>query len=345
MAYLLAIVALGLMIVLHEGGHFLVARLCGMRVERFSIGFGPTLIGFKRGGTTFQIAPIPLGGFVQITGLNPAEEFDRSDPYVYPNRPRWMRLLTILAGPAANYATAVVMMFVVLLTLGMPSKTQKIVEQPAAGKPAAAAGLAAGDVLVAANGHAVSADAPIGDIIRAGQGAPVTVQVLRKGQPKTFVVTPERQSSGVYQIGIQIGPGDERTAVALPAAVKKAIVYPYYTSIGILGGLYDMISGRVHADLSGPIGITQQIAKAADRGAADFLDIIMMLSVYLGLFNLLPLPALDGGRALFLALESVLRRRVNPRIEATVHTVGFVLLLGVLLIVSVKDFRHLFGKG
>jgi len=338
---LLAIVGLGLLIVLHEGGHFLVARLCGMRVERFSIGFGPTLLGFKRGGTTFQIAPIPLGGFVQITGLNPSEEFDHSDPYVYPNRPRWMRLMTILAGPAANYATAVVLMFIVLLTFGMPSKTQKIIE-PVPGKPAAAAGLAAGDVLVEANGHPVSADAPIGEIIRAGQGAPVTVKVQRKGQPLSFTVTPERQSSGAYQIGIQIGPVDERTPVALPSAVKEAIVYPYYTSIGILGGLYDMIRGRVHADLSGPIGITKQIAKAADRGAVDFLGMIIMLSVYLGLFNLLPLPALDGGRALFLAVESALRRKVNPRIEATVHTVGFVLLLGVLIIVSFKD---IFGKG
>ena len=86
-----------------------MARLCGMRVERFSIGFGPPLLGFKRGGTIFQIAPIPLGGFVQITGLNPNEEFDKSDPMVYPNRPRWMRLATILAGPAANYLTAFVL--------------------------------------------------------------------------------------------------------------------------------------------------------------------------------------------------------------------------------------------
>ena len=116
---LLAIVGLGLLIVLHEGGHFLVARLCGMRVERFSIGFGPTLIGFKRGGTLFQIAPIPLGGFVQITGLNPSEEFDHSDPYVYPNRPRWMRLFTILAGPAANYLSAFVLMLGVLLAFGI----------------------------------------------------------------------------------------------------------------------------------------------------------------------------------------------------------------------------------
>jgi regulator of sigma E protease len=337
----IAIFGLGLLIVLHEGGHFLVARLCGMRVERFSIGFGPTLLGFKRGGTTFQIAPIPLGGFVQITGLNPNEEFDHTDPFVYPNRPRWMRLLTILAGPAANYVTAFVLMLLVLLTFGMPSKTQKIVE-PVAGKPAAMAGLRAGDVLVEANGHPVSADSPISEIIRAAAGAPVAIKVLRNGQPLVIPVTPERQASGAYQVGIQIGPVDERTKVAPTTAVKEAFLYPYYTSVGILGGLYDMVRGRVHADLSGPIGITKQIAKAADRGAVDFLGMIILLSVYLGLFNLLPFPALDGGRALFLAIESVTRRRVNPRLEAAVHTAGFVLLLGVLIIVSVKD---IFGKG
>ena len=340
MSIVLAIVGLGLLIVLHEGGHFVVARLCGMRVERFSIGFGPTLIGFKRGGTTFQIAPIPLGGFVQITGLNPAEEFDRSDPNVYPNRPRWMRLATILAGPAANYLTALVLVFVMLMAYGMPSKTQRIIE-PVAGRPAAAAGLQAGDVLVEANGQPVNADRPISEVIQAGHGAPVAIKVLRHGEPKTFQVTPDAKS-GVYQVGIQIGPIDERTPVGFGAAMKEAVVYPYYQSVGILVGLYDMVRGKVHADLSGPIGITKQIAKAADRGAVDFIMMLSLLSVYLGLFNLLPFPALDGGRALFLGIESVTRKRVNPRIEAAVHTAGFVLLLGVLVIVSVKD---IIGKG
>jgi regulator of sigma E protease len=340
MSIVVAIIGLGLLIVLHEGGHFVVARLCGMRVERFSIGFGPTLLGFKRGGTTFQIAPIPLGGFVQITGLNPAEEFDHSDPHVYPNRPRWMRLATILAGPAANYLTAFVLMLVVLLGYGMPSKTQKIIE-PVQGRPAATAGLLAGDVLVEANGRAVNAERPISEVIQAGHGAPVSIKVLRKGQPMTFMVTPDAKS-GVYQVGIQIGAIDERTPVSVGLALKEAVVYPYYTSVGILGGLYDMVRGKVHADLSGPIGITKQIAKAADRGAVDFLGMLILLSVYLGLFNLLPLPALDGGRALFLGIESVTRKRVNPRIEAAVHTAGFVILLGVLVIVSVKD---IIGKG
>jgi regulator of sigma E protease len=340
MSILVAIIGLSLLIVLHEGGHFLVARLCGMRVERFSIGFGPSILGFKRGGTTFQIAPIPLGGFVQITGLNPNEEFDHADPNVYPNRPRWMRLLTILAGPGANYLTAFVLMLVVLLGYGMPSKTQKIVE-PVAGRPAATAGLKPGDVLVEANGQPVNVEHPISEVIQSAQGAPVSIKVLRDGKPMLFVVAPDKKA-GVYQVGIQIGPIDERTAVPVRTALKEALVYPYYTSLGILGGLYDMVRGRVHADLSGPIGITKQIAKAADRGIVDYLGILILLSVYLGLFNLLPLPALDGGRALFLCIESVTRRRVNPRVEAAVHTAGFVLLLGVLVIVSVKD---LIGKG
>jgi regulator of sigma E protease len=340
MSILVAIIGLGLLIVIHEAGHFIVARLCGMKVERFSIGFGPTLLGFKRGGTIFQIAPIPLGGFVQITGLNPNEEFDRSDPHVYPNRPRWMRLATILAGPAANYLTAFLLMAIVLLGYGMPSKTQKIVE-PVPGRPAATAGIKAGDVLVSANGQPVNADRPISDIIQASQGAPVEIHVMRNGQPMSFKVTPDKKST-VYQVGIQIGSTDERIAVPVGTAVKEAFLYPYYTSVGILAGLYDMIRGRVHAELSGPIGITKQIAKAADRGAVDFFGILILLSVYLGLFNLLPFPALDGGRALFLGIESIIRRQVNPRIEAAVHTAGFVLLLGVLLVVSFKD---IFGKG
>src|SRR4051812_33207659 len=195
----LAIVGLGLLIVLHEGGHFLVARLCGMRVERFSIGFGPTLLGFKRGGTTFQIAPIPLGGFVQITGLNPHEEFDHSDPYVYPNRPRWMRLAVLVAGPGANYLTASVLAFGLFLGYGKFGPTLAV-DEVSKGSAAEAVGLHQGDVLVSANGRAVSATAPIGDIIRQAKGTPVTVVVQRDRQPMTFAITPRQNEKGDYLI-------------------------------------------------------------------------------------------------------------------------------------------------
>ena len=342
LSFVLAIFGLALLIVLHEGGHFLVARLCGMRVERFSVGFGPPLASFKRGGTIFQVAPIPLGGFVQITGLNPSEEFDKSDPMVYPNRPRWMRLLTVVAGPAANYLTAIVMVFVVLMAYGTTPKTQQI-DDAVTNRPAAAAGLKAGDVLVEANGQKVDADHLISEVIKASQGAPVNIKVLRSGQPMEFSVKPDL-NKGVYQVGIQIGPHGDRTPASIGLAAKEAVVYPYYASVDILEGLYNMIRGKVSAELSGPVGITQQIAKAASKGMVYFLSMLAMLSVYLGLFNLLPLPALDGGRAVFLGLESVLRKRVDPRIEAAVHTAGFVLLMGVLLVVSWKDIRNLIWK-
>jgi len=342
LSFVLAIFGLALLIVLHEGGHFLVARLCGMRVERFSVGFGPPLASFKRGGTIFQVAPIPLGGFVQITGLNPSEEFDKSDPMVYPNRPRWMRLLTVVAGPAANYLTAIVLVFVVLMAYGTTPKTQQI-DDAVTNRPAAAAGLKAGDVLVEANGQKVDADHLISEVIKASQGAPVNIKVLRNGQPMEFSVKPDL-NKGVYQVGIQIGPHGDRTPASIGVAAKEAVVYPYYASVDILDGLYNMIRGKVSAELSGPVGITQQIAKAASKGMVYFLSMLAMLSVYLGLFNLLPLPALDGGRAVFLGLESILRKRVDPRIEAAVHTAGFVLLMGVLLVVSWKDIRNLIWK-
>ena len=339
---LIAIVGLGVLVVLHEGGHFLAARLCGMRVERFSIGFGPTLLGFKRGGTTYQIAPIPLGGFVQITGLNPNEDFDRNDPYVFPNRPRWMRLFVIIAGPLANYLTAFVIMLLVFTILGvpLPSKTERVVDvEPKSA--AALAGVRGGDVIAKANGRDISSEHTIRDEIKVTAGAPLPLEIVRDGKPVQVTLTPREKSAGQYQIGVFIDHYD-LTALPFPSAAKQALIYPYEKSKVILVALYKMVTGQERAELSGPIGITREIARAANRSVWDYFGIIAMLSVYLGLFNLLPLPALDGGRALFLTLEGIIRRRINPRIEATVHTVGLVVLIGVMVIVSFKD---IFGRG
>ena len=262
---LIAIVGLGVLVVLHEGGHFLAARLCGMRVERFSIGFGPTLLGFKRGGTTYQIAPIPLGGFVQITGLNPNEDFDRNDPYVFPNRPRWMRLFTIIAGPLANYLTAFVIMLMVFTILGvpLPSKTERVVDvEPKSA--AALAGVRGGDVIAKANGRAISSEHTIRDEIKVTAGAPLPLEIMRDGKPVQVTLTPREKSPGQYQIGVFIDHYD-LTALPFPAAAKQALVYPYEKSKVILVALYKMVTGQEKAELSGPIGITREIARAANR--------------------------------------------------------------------------------
>ena len=155
LSILIAIVGLGLLVVLHEGGHYLAARMCGMRVERFSIGFGPTLIGFKRGRHHVpDRADTARRVRADHGSQSPNEEFDRNDPFVYPNRPHWMRMFTIVAGPLANFVTAVVVMLFVFTILGvpLPSKTERVVDV-VADSAAAAAGLAAGDVIAKANGQ------------------------------------------------------------------------------------------------------------------------------------------------------------------------------------------------
>jgi regulator of sigma E protease len=336
---LVAIVGLALLIVLHEGGHFLVARLCGMRVERFSIGFGNPIVSFKRGQTIYQIAPIPLGGFVQITGLNPHEEFDHNDPYVYPNRPRWMRFAVLVAGPAANYLTACLLAVGIFMGYGRFSSTTTV-DEVLPGTPAEQVGLKRGDVLLEANGKTISKSYPINVVIAEAKGAPVTVKVRRGEQPVVFTITPRKdKESGDYRIGIQLGQLREK--VPPLTAVKEAIILPFVQSGNMLNGFWEMIVGKQKASLSGPVGIARELAKRADQGMFEFLQLMMLLSIYLGLFNLLPVPALDGGRALFLAISALRRKEVNAKTEATVHMVGLVLLLGVFVVVTFKDIKEI----
>jgi regulator of sigma E protease len=342
MSLLLAILGLALLIVLHEAGHFTVARLCGMRVERFSIGFGKPLASFKRGDTIYQIAPIPLGGFVQITGLNPHEEFDPNDPYVYPNRPRWMRFLVLLAGPAANYLTAFLIALVVMLGYGQPTGTTTI-EEVVPDTAAQAAGLRAGDILAEINGKAVSESTAVTKIVRGSEGAPVTVKVKRAGSPLTVTVTPRRDpTSSVYMIGVKFGVVRARGPVV--SAVREAALLPVAVATGILTNLWDLISGRVKGGLTGPVGIAREMASAARQGATRFLEIVLLISVALAVFNLLPIPGLDGGRAVFLGVGAVRRRDVNPMLEAKIHMVGIMLLMGLLVVVTFGDLKPLVLK-
>ena len=342
MSILLAILGLALLIVLHEAGHFMVARLCGMRVERFSIGFGKAVASFKRGDTIYQIAPIPLGGFVQITGLNPHEEFDKNDPYVYPNRPRWMRFMVLLAGPASNYLTAFLIALVVMIGYGQPTGTTTI-DEVLPGTAAQAAGLRAGDALAEINGKSVSESSTVTKIVRGSEGAPVTVKVMRGGTPVTVTVAPRKDpASNVYMIGVKFGVVRARGPVLL--AVKESALLPVAVATGILTNLWDLVSGKVKGGLTGPVGIAREMASAARQGATRFLEIVLLISVALAVFNLLPIPGLDGGRAVFLGVGALRRRDVNPILEAKIHMVGIMLLMGLLVVVTFGDLKPLVHK-
>ena len=342
MSIAIAIIGLALLIVLHEAGHFLAARLCGMRVERFSIGFGNALVSIKRGDTIYQIAPIPLGGFVQVTGMNPHEEFDHSDPYVYPNRPRWMRFLVLVAGPAANYLTAIVIGFLVLLTYGQYTGTTTV-DEIVQGSAAQAVGLQAGDVVAGVSGKAVSKPADVTQVVRASSGSAIELKVIRAGLPVTMQVTPRKDpSSGAYMIGVRFG--QTRARGPFLDAVKEAVVMPIALSGMLLKNIWDLITRKIEGGLTGPLGIAKEMAGAAKQGLLKFLEILILISVALGVFNLLPLPGLDGGRIFFVGINALRRRDVSPAIETKIHMVGIMVLLLLLVVVTFNDIKGIFFK-
>jgi regulator of sigma E protease len=347
LSIVLVVLALGILIIVHEGGHYLLARLSGMRVDRFSIGFGPQLISFKRGETIYQIAAIPLGGYVQIAGLTPGEDVGRerdpmldaqgkepaneSDPRLYNNRPVWQRLLTIFAGPGTNYLFAAILTVIGYLAFGVPVVGHTpLIDMVEDNRPAAAAGMQPGDELISIDGHALSEHGQVAPLINGSQGKPVTIELRREGQPKTIVVTPQK-IDGEYRVGIRIGAKEEFVKQPFTTCVAEGLKWPYVFTVETILPSFAKI--RLH-NLSGPLGIGKAMMHAFKLGLRTSLFMVAAISVYLGLFNLLPLPALDGGRLVFLAVEAISRRRVNQRIEQTVHMVGMFALLGLLLYVS-----------
>jgi regulator of sigma E protease len=346
----LAILALGFLIVVHEAGHYFVARWCRMRVERFSIGFGPGILKKQvKSGTTFQLAPIPFGGFVEIRGMNIAEEVDPEDVHAYPNRPAWQRFLTILAGPATNYLSAIVLAFLLYTCHGQPGSTFYIDSvkdgYDAQGK------LVPGDRVVAVDGTPMYAPSgyALSKAINAKQGAAIDLTVWRDYQLVTITLQPklatdkdgkpQLDDKGKQQYLIGVVTTVDIVDVGVVASARDAFVYPVIQTKVILGGLRDIFTGKEDVDPGGPVRIVKEFNTAFERGFADGIRLLMLLSVYLGLFNLFPLPALDGGRLVFLGYEMVTRRRANPKIETMVHMAGIMLLMIVMILVTLNDFN------
>jgi regulator of sigma E protease len=339
---LITIVALSVLIIIHEGGHYLAARAFGMRVLRFSVGFGPTLARYQPQGspTVFQIAVIPFLAYVQIAGMNPNEDVDPDDPELYPNKSLLARVTTIAAGPIANYLTASAIVFGLGITNSLPPM------QPAEpmqvghvvpGSPAAEAGLREGDVISMANGQEIR---NVGELIEATApraGQPTVYVVQREGQtlPPITITPLDREGRGQIGVGAKLVPLYENLSAW--DSVKLSIVLPYQMTVAQLSGLADMVKRRSTEGIGGPVMMGKMVAEAAQAGPAAFLWILMFISVALGMFNLLPFPALDGGRLIFLGYEAIMRRRANERFEMAVHAFGIVFLLGVMILVTYRD--------
>ena len=345
--FLLIILGLGLLMVIHEAGHYYAARLFGMRVTKFSIGMPPVLARFQPKGspTTFQIGAIPFFAYVQIAGMNPLEEVDPNDKGSYANASLLGRVVTIFAGSFANYVVASVFFFAALVLTGEPHATTQITVIK--DQPAALAGMRDKDRVLEVDGVKVESWDQFRTLIGARANVPTPVVVDHGGERLTLTVTPSATGEGGQgRIGAQTV--QVSTPIATSTAAKQALLLPPQVVAGVVVGLARVVTLKQKAELGGPVAIVREGAKAAEKGVGELLGFLGLLSASLAAFNLLPFPALDGGRLVFLGYEALSRRRPDAIIEAHVHVVGFFMLLALMVVVTwhdSRDFvRSIFGR-
>lgn len=376
---LAAILMLGVMVTVHEAGHFFAARLTGIPVKEYAIGFGPKILSWKskKHDTKFFLRLIPAGGYCMFYGEDDTVGREAADPRAIGNYPVWKRFLTVLMGPVMNFVLALVAATVIYASIGEylnPVYGYIRVQEVFDDSPAQAAGIQAGDVFLTVNGRdakglvsdqpdenglyayrfsALLSEATAG--CAADQDAPLTLGVLRDGETLEIPLAARYdETEGRFLIGVKIGiqydPG-EATPVSLPRAVALGADYCVQAGGAILTGLKELVTtGKGLEESSGPVGIVQTIAEETQRSAAQsslagwitYGQLLVLISVNLGLFNLIPIPGLDGSRLIFLLIEAVRRKPVPRKVEAYVHMTGFVLLIGLLVFMTGKDIQRIF---
>jgi regulator of sigma E protease len=431
----LAILGLGALIAWHEFGHYLLARLCGMRVIKFSLGIGPKIIGFTRSEIEYCVSIFLFGGYVRIFGMTPYEEGAIADPRAYINRPRWQRILVIAAGPFFNYALAFGLFSAFFWFYSAGSvRVQEVVPASAA----ETAGLLAGDTIVRIDGKDLLNERDFLGRIQIGQpmqfeierergsqlasmsqdielmqqqldlwenpspagakegtvdaGAEETVPALRSpdagmtGDASPGAVpsleeqklwraqlaeataemaalkkaadadatklisvsrriTPLDNGEGRYLLGVRFQFVHDRRPgeVSITNVLLASTLTCWQKSVDTLRAFGQLFKGEEGVELSGPLAIGQHITKAVERGVRDYIWILAMLSLTLGLFNLLPIPALDGIKILVLLAESIVRRDLSPAIQVWVNAIGLVLLLGLMVVMTIFDAAKIWG--
>jgi regulator of sigma E protease len=419
-------IVLGVMIFVHEWGHFIAAKLSGVRVEVFSLGFGTRLFGMKRGDTDYRVSALPFGGYVRMAGDNPVEERTGAD-YEFLSKPRWVRVLIACAGPAMNILLAFVIFWGIFWLAGIPTNVKfrqvatvaavpenvlpdaaqtgdqivevngtktptwekvltafesiksgdtvslvvlrngvnqslsvktpdkfsafqvvgyppmsPLLDEVAIGSPAEKAGLRAGDLITSMNGKPVVVWNQLVDAVHQSNGKEINFTVQRDGKSETLAVTPilsmDTEGQMVYQIGVAPKTQDEYERQQFLGSAKDAGVATVQVMkqiTQVLGGLF---TGKVSVrQLSGVVGIARVSGQAAKHGPLSFLEFMAAISLNLGLLNLLPIPILDGGHILLLAIEGSLRRDLSIGVKERFVQVGLVFLLGILGFVMYSD--------
>lgn len=335
----LAVLALELMILVHELGHLLVAKRAGIAVQAFAIGFGPRLVAIKRGETTYSLNLLPIGGYVNMAGED-TETPDVPAERTFRGKSVGWRLAVVLAGPAMNFVLAIVLLAVVAMTYGVPLSVSTQVGSVVAGYPAAEAGLRPGDTIVSIDGRPMRDGQQMIDLIHRS-GSRTLAILVQRGDRRFMLHVPTRYDPRQRVWITGFSPSVVRGRLDPVRALGWGVVTTFRDAVAYLAAIGNLIqTGRLLGELGGPVTAVNVLGQAAHAGGETFLYFTAFFSIIIGLFNLFPLPALDGGRAAFLVVEAVRRRPVDPRREGYIHLVGLALLLCLILALTVRDVMH-----
>lgn len=336
-----SVVIFGLLILAHEFGHFIAAKRAGIGVKEFSIGFGPRLGGWERGGTVYSIRLLPLGGFTIMVGSEP-DEPATPDSYKVKSVPQ--RSLAIAAGPLMNFILTIVLFALLFAVFGLPKDVNynsTVIGQILPGYPADKAGLRPGDELLAVNGETLETWNQFDRLIASSPGKEVTLSVRRGTETFPLAVTPTTDPQVPSEGMIGVTPTILYERVGLGRALTEGVAETWRVLVAWTTTLVDFISRRAPLDLAGPVATVRFIGMTAESGLANLIYLAGFLSLNIGLFNLLPFPALDGGRLVFLAYEGVTRRRPDPRKESLIHFIGFAALIVLMILITYRDILRL----
>ena len=332
-----ALLALSFLVMFHELGHYAAGRLLGFSILEYAIGMGPKLVGFKKNGIEYNLRALPLGGMCRFYG----EDDGVADERCFNAQKAWKRFIVILAGPLMNFVLAFFIAVALPLGWGVADESQVLVRSVGENSPAAAGGLLPGDRFLSVDGKAVTGFDGVTEAVTAADPNHMEVTVLRAGEEKSFVLTNlYNAEADANLMGVTIAYGTKRVGPLY--AIKDGASYCYEMAGLVFKSLGMLFSGQAGLkDMAGPVGVIQILGQAADSGWYYVLSLCVMLSVNLGIVNLFPIPALDGGRLLFILIEWVRGKPVPPEKEGLVHVIGFALLMILVVVITFNDVLRL----
>ena len=345
------VIVLGVLIFFHEFGHFLIARFFGVGVEKFSLGFGPRLIGKKVGITDYRISAIPLGGYVKMVGEEPDAEIDPEEiPLSFTHKHVAKRMLIVAAGPVFNILLAVIIFFGIFLSSGT-FVLKPSVGSVKQGAPAFSAGLEKGDLIIAINESAINSWDEMAEIINGSKGKTIRLAVRRGDSTRNFTIAPEQVTTKNifgediqrYIIGITASGESYSKDLDLFQAFSESLLQTYRVTELMVVIIAKLITGDISTDtLGGPIMIAQMAGDSAKAGIGSLISFIALISINLAIINLLPIPVLDGGHLLFFSIEAIKGSPVSIKVREIAQQIGLFLLILLMILVFYNDISRIF---